>query len=309
LKVSIIIPCYNGEVFLPDSIQSVLAQSHGDIECIVIDDCSTDGSRDTILAFAQQDARVVPVMLEHNSGPSVARNAGIAVATGEWLTFLDADDRYARDRIERLLAVTETQACDMVIDNQSVRNYPDDTHLFSGFSFLPHGKLTRLTPELFFQEDAKSDASLRPGYMKAMIRTAWLREQNTLFDPNVRVGEDFLLYANLLAAGGICLGLGYDGYIYRRRPTSISRSAFANLRQMAAMNDGFLDRNLGRLSPASQKSLRRKSDYLRRFAALGEFRIELSRGRLVSALRLVLRSPAIALAAAEASRRRFQRIT
>jgi succinoglycan biosynthesis protein ExoO len=307
MRVSVVIPCYNAEQFLRQAVASVLSQTYKNIECIIVDDASTDASRDIITALARTDDRLVPIFLGHNSGPSVARNNGIENATGDWITLLDADDLYAADRIEKLVSAARTYPCDMIIDNQSVRTFPDGPHLFSGFSFLPSGSVISLTPELFFREDSRVDGFLRPGYMKPMISRSWLSATGLRFDPSVRVGEDFLFYANLLAEGARCRGLGYDGYLYRRRPTSLSRSAFSNLRSMAIMTEEFKAENLERLSKSSQRSLDRKSAYLRRFADLMEARAAINRREPLAATRIALRSPNVALALAQVLRRNLLR--
>jgi glycosyltransferase involved in cell wall biosynthesis len=87
LKVSVVIPCYNHARFLAEAIESALAQSHHDTEVIVVDDGSTD---DSSLVASRYGVRVIR---QTNRGLSCARNAGLAVSTGETVIFLDADDR------------------------------------------------------------------------------------------------------------------------------------------------------------------------------------------------------------------------
>lgn len=87
-RVSVVMPCYNGERFVAVAIDSVLAQTHPDVELIVIDDGSTDGSLDVIRRYGDQ----LRLITQANQGPSAARNRGIYSATGEYVAFLDADD-------------------------------------------------------------------------------------------------------------------------------------------------------------------------------------------------------------------------
>lgn len=93
IKVSVIIPVYNAEVYLAGCIESVLSQGLDEIEVICVDDGSTDGSLRLLLAYAKRDSRV-HVIAQANQGAGPARNAGIAAAAGEYLAFLDADDCY-----------------------------------------------------------------------------------------------------------------------------------------------------------------------------------------------------------------------
>lgn len=102
IKVSVIIPVYNSQKFIGDCLQQVLAQSLREIEIVCVDDGSTDDSADIIVQTAQRDSRV-KLIRQENAGPGPARNAGIAAATGEFVMFLDADDRYSSDDYLRLL--------------------------------------------------------------------------------------------------------------------------------------------------------------------------------------------------------------
>lgn len=102
IKVSVIIPVYNSQEFIGGCLQQVLAQSLQEIEVVCVDDGSTDDSADIIVQAAQRDSRV-KLIRQENAGPGPARNVGIAMATGEFVTFLDADDRYSSDDYLRVL--------------------------------------------------------------------------------------------------------------------------------------------------------------------------------------------------------------
>lgn len=102
IKVSVIIPVYNSQKFIGSCLQQVLAQSLREIEIVCVDDGSIDDSVDIIAQTAQRDSRV-KLIRQENAGPGPARNAGIAAATGEFVTFLDADDRYSSDDYLRVL--------------------------------------------------------------------------------------------------------------------------------------------------------------------------------------------------------------
>lgn len=96
---SIIIPTYNRATFLPMAIESVLAQTYTDWELIIVDDGSTDNTKDVV--FQYQDKRI-RYIYQHNAERSVARNNGIANATGEYVCFLDSDDSYQKDYLKSL---------------------------------------------------------------------------------------------------------------------------------------------------------------------------------------------------------------
>jgi Glycosyl transferase family 2 len=92
--VSVLIPCWNSAGSIERAIESVLEERSVPLECVVVDDGSTDGSLDVIRSVAARDARVVVVPLSPNVGVSEARNRGLQAVRGEWLTLLDADDRF-----------------------------------------------------------------------------------------------------------------------------------------------------------------------------------------------------------------------
>ncbi len=97
VMISVIMPVYNGELYLEEAIQSVVAQNHHDLEIILIDDGSTDGSASLISSFAKKIN--LKYFYQENQGPASARNLGITKASGEWITFLDADDVWPKFKI------------------------------------------------------------------------------------------------------------------------------------------------------------------------------------------------------------------
>lgn len=107
LTVSVVMPVYNAAATLPRSLGSVLSQTHAAVELLLVDDGSTDGSRDIIAAAAADDPRVVPVLLPRNGGVAAARNAGIEAATGRYMAFLDSDDWWSDRKLEVQLRVMQ----------------------------------------------------------------------------------------------------------------------------------------------------------------------------------------------------------
>jgi len=100
-EVSVIIPAYNAAVFLPSAIRSVLAQTFKDLEIIVIDDGSTDNTREVAASFETN----IQYWHTPNAGPSAARNLGIARSTGRFIAFLDADDWWLPNKLEIQIGV------------------------------------------------------------------------------------------------------------------------------------------------------------------------------------------------------------
>ncbi len=108
-RVSVVMPAYNATATLEASMRSALAQTHADVELLVVDDCSTDGTWDVVQRLAAEDPRVVPIRQPRNAGVAAARNAGIEAATGRYIAFLDSDDRWYPDKLAIQLAAMRTE--------------------------------------------------------------------------------------------------------------------------------------------------------------------------------------------------------
>jgi glycosyltransferase involved in cell wall biosynthesis len=111
--VSIIIPVYNAEKFIAETISSVINQEYKNWELIIIDDGSTDNSLEIIKEFVEKDERIT-CLRQTNSGVSSARNRGINIAKGDYISFLDADDCWKNDNIQKRLVVLEDNNVDWI---------------------------------------------------------------------------------------------------------------------------------------------------------------------------------------------------
>ena len=112
--ISIIVPIYNVEKYLRKCIDSIIGQTYKDIQIILVNDGSPDGCPQICDEYAEKDSRII-VIHQVNSGVSVARNAGLKVATGEYIGFVDADDFVALDMYENMVKVLERDDTDLVI--------------------------------------------------------------------------------------------------------------------------------------------------------------------------------------------------
>ena len=101
-EISVIIPSYNNAPYIGKAIESILNQSFTDFEVIVIEDCSTDNSREVINSYMEQDSRIHVIHHEKNKGVAAARNSGIQAAKGEFIAILDADDEFLPTRLQLL---------------------------------------------------------------------------------------------------------------------------------------------------------------------------------------------------------------
>ena len=104
MKISVVIPLYNKQNCIRETLRSVLNQSYTDFEVLVVDDASTDGSLEVVREFSDKRLRIIE---KPNSGVSATRNAGIATAANEWIAFLDADDIWTSFHLETLVKLHE----------------------------------------------------------------------------------------------------------------------------------------------------------------------------------------------------------
>jgi len=125
-ELSIIMPVYNVKAYLDRSIKSILTQSYEDLELIIVDDGSTDGSSEMIDVYAREDERVV-VIHQQNGGVSAARNAALQVFKGRYVTFVDPDDFLSKETLEVHVEYLEANP-DVDILQYPYCNYIDDNH-------------------------------------------------------------------------------------------------------------------------------------------------------------------------------------
>ncbi len=125
-KVSIIVPVYRVESYLPRTVDSLLGQTHENVEVILVDDGSPDGCGGICDEYALRDGRVV-VIHQENAGVSAARNAGLDAAGGDWVAFCDGDDWFEPDMVEKLLVCAKEEQADYVICNYKIAadGHPD----------------------------------------------------------------------------------------------------------------------------------------------------------------------------------------
>ena len=104
-KISIITPAYNCEKYLEQSVDSVLSQTWQDWELLIIDDCSKDNTYALMQKLAKKDERIRILQNPQNSGAAATRNNGVRQAAGEWIAFIDSDDLWEPDKLEKQMAL------------------------------------------------------------------------------------------------------------------------------------------------------------------------------------------------------------
>ena len=177
-EISVIIPVYNTERYLTECLESVLAQSFRDFEAIIVNDGSTDKSAGIIDAFAKRDSRIV-VLRQENKGLSEARNAGIGIAKGNWITFVDSDDTIAPPFLETLFHEVREQEADIACSGkQFLYKAPDGERKATGKYTVKGMTPTEALANALYQND-------RPDYSawnKLYARNLW---ENRRFKPGI----------------------------------------------------------------------------------------------------------------------------
>ncbi len=220
-SVAVIIAAYNAQDTIKRAILSALAQSHV-TEVIVIDDASTDGTYACASDVADPSGRLRAIKLNKNVGPSVARNTALEQTTAEWVTVLDSDDFYTEGRIERLLRFSEQY--DLIADDLAQVNAEA---LRDEYGYLIGNNATDAT-SLSLDDFIRGNISKRGqsrkelGFLKPLIRRAFLEEHKLKFQPDLRLGEDYELYTRCLASGARMVLLPAQGYVSVIRPSSLS---------------------------------------------------------------------------------------
>ena len=190
--ISVIIPAYNAGKFIGDAIGSVQSQTYQNFEVIVVDDCSSDDTAAVVEALSARDPRVRLIKSPENKGPGHARNLGLELAEGEWVTLLDADDWYQSERLERLLKAAVDTNVDVLADNQRfvVDEQGNGTTLLIDYADAEHFSISI---EDFIRGDRVRRNSRNLGLLKPFVRRGLLRQRGIRYDDARRlpIGEDF----------------------------------------------------------------------------------------------------------------------
>ena len=205
--ISVIGPVYNVERYLETCIESICTQTFSQLEIILVDDGATDHSGAICDAWAQRDDRI-RVIHKANGGLSDARNAGMEIASGSWLMFVDSDDAITPDTIGRLYQAAVSQNCDIAVCNM-IRTYEDGT--IEPF-YHPAGELT------VWDGQQRFETLKQPSVCNKLFRAALF--QDVRF-PKGKFYEDTFVYHILAHRANRIALTGHDGYRYLSRRDSI----------------------------------------------------------------------------------------
>lgn len=215
MRFSVIIPAYNAEGVLEQCVASVLAQEGVEVEVIVVDDGSRDDTRAVAERLVADDARV-RVVSKPNGGVSSARNAGLDVATGEAVLFVDADDALVPGALASLAARLGYGGVDCLVFGMVIEP-PEATPLTLAHRLAPRDGIYEDKPRQVIFEEYTHPYAFRVAFMRD-----FLVQNNLRFDTNLSLGEDeaFLMVAYAVAHRVICS----SEQLYRYRMSEVSAS-------------------------------------------------------------------------------------
>lgn len=227
MKVSIIVPVYNVEKVLHYCVDSILAQTFRDFELILVDDGSTDNSRELCDRYASDNNNVTAVHIE-NGGVSKARNTGIELAKGDYICFIDSDDYIAKDYLECLLLAQ--------------KNYLEIDNIWCGFQTVTdyHGSDSNANLALNSEEYSVFTRSeimtLHEKWLSQMpwnklFKTSIIKDNNIRFPENLSLGEDLLFNLNYIdhTNGKIVIINKPLNYYLRTENESLDNKYYPNL--------------------------------------------------------------------------------
>lgn len=197
--VSVLMPTYNSAATLLRAARSALSQDLRDLEVVIVDDGSRDGTNSVARDLAAADPRVRLITLPRNRGKPFAMNTGIAEARGRWIAVLDADDWYTPDRLSTLIESAEQRQVELVADNQFL--YDDGASQVVRTAFPAQDNGRPLDKAAFIAgSDPYSDFDF--GMLKPVVRSDFIRATGLAYHENAKLSEDFLYMLEFLAAGG-----------------------------------------------------------------------------------------------------------
>lgn len=216
--VSIIVPVYNAEKFLEDTINGILNQTYQNWELIFVDDCSKDNSAKLIKSFIKKDKRIKYIKMDKNGGPALARNKGIDEAKGKFLCFQDADDLWDKDKLEKQVSFMKEKNC----------AFSFTSYEFADSNALPTGK----------KVVAKEKVTYRYALKNNIISTITVMFNLELIDkelikmPDLIYVEDTATWWKILRNGYVAYGMPNVFSYYRRSENSQSSNKVRTLKKL-----------------------------------------------------------------------------
>ncbi len=216
--VSIVVPVYNAERFIEETIQTVLNQTYTNWELILVDDKSTDDSIALITPYVKKDRRIKLLRNETNLYAALTRNKGINEAKGRYVAFLDADDLWSPDKLEQQVSFMQKQGCEF-----SFTSYE-----FINTEGIPSGKQVKVPSTLTYKQALKNTIIFTSTVMFDMCKL----NQSQIEMPNVRRGQDTATWWKVLKlTNSKALGINNVLSFYRRSSGTVSSNKIIALKR------------------------------------------------------------------------------
>ncbi len=252
-KITVIIAAYNAEATIKRAILSALGEPQV-TEIVVVDDASTDNTVEVARGCDDGSGRLKVFVQDKNAGPSAARNRALRETHAPWVTVLDSDDFILPGRMAGLLAFADGYdliADDMFQVNEHDIDGPRRLLLGDSVSFPMDVDLTAFVLSNVTQEN-RERAEL--GFIKPLMRRAFLNKHHLIYRENMRLGEDYELYARALGLGAKMIVVAAQGYVSVVRGNSLSSNhSEHDLLHLRNADDGLM-RDL-MLTPQAYQSL------------------------------------------------------
>ena len=224
IKVSVIMPVYNARDYISNSVESVMKQTHENVEIILVDDCSTDGTIEVERKLAEKFQNIKVISNEENSGQTLSRNHGLEYASGEWFIFLDADDELNTVAIEEMLRVGLENNVDIVLcDYENI--YDDGSRVKN---------TAKLTPGVYSAEEITKNLfiniplSVYSCIGTKLYKTDFLAKKRRTKD-YPRTGGDFMFFSDAVLSDARVYYANKIFYEYYVRKGSISNTYRKNM--------------------------------------------------------------------------------
>jgi teichuronic acid biosynthesis glycosyltransferase TuaG len=208
-ETTIITPIYNAEKFLVDTLDSILNQSYQNWEAILINDNSTDGSFDIAKRYESLDSRFIVINKSQSGGAAKARNTGIAEANGRFIAFLDSDDIWHPNKLEKQISFMKKNNVDLS---------------FTGYHFISEegvlGDFVSVPSELSYK------TLLRGNIIACLTAVYDTKKLGKVYMPDIRKRQDFALWLKITKSGVNATGINESLAHYRIRTDSLSSTKF-----------------------------------------------------------------------------------
>ncbi|MGL4537662.1 MAG: glycosyltransferase family 2 protein [Cetobacterium sp.] len=212
--VSVIVPNYNCEKYIEETLNSILKQTYKNIEIIIIDDYSSDKSYQIALTYAQKYQNIKVERLEKNSGAAVARNRGIKLAQGKYIAFLDSDDIWLEVKLEKQIKLMEDMNYNMT---------------FTGYEHVNElGE--KIGVEIRTPKKVSYNMLLWHDYFGCLTVVYNQQKLGKIYSENIRKNNDYSLFLNILKKEKFAYSVKENLAKYRIRKGSISRNKIQTIK-------------------------------------------------------------------------------